>query len=267
MNEGWLNRSHPYLQAGYGEQDDLRHMDFVLMQFIAIGNELSLKLKPFEEVHNRLCKSLNAMIPALTHLQQAARIQDEPISMFSLFRDSLRSALRIAQHSGPSTMMMDGSLTMPDLISRVTDASLKLSKVADDYPIEQELHEFIQEFLPRYLLYDLNLTFELGDKSALIEPYQLSMKQIEGMDNLAGFGMMFRFPILAGALKLWSQTWLDQLSIQIGDAAEEILDELFEKISNELYMDSAHALLNFDKILPNWALELLPSDTMPLSGL
>ena len=48
---------------------------------------------------------------------------------------------------------------------------------------------------------------------------------------------------------------------------EEILDELFEKISNELYMDSAHALLNFDKTLPNWAIELLPSDTMPLSGL
>jgi len=267
VNEGWLNRSHPYLQTGYGEQDDLRHMDFVLMQFIAIGNELSLKLKPYEEVHNRLCESLNAMIPALTHLQQAARIQDEPISMFSLFRDSLRSALRIAQHSESSRIGMEGSLTMPELISKVTEASLNLSKAVDDYPIQQELHDFIQEFLPRYLLYDSYLTFEVGDKSALIEPYQLSMKQIDGMDNLAGFGLMFRLPILAGALKLWSQTWLDQLSTQIGDVADEILDELFEKISNELYVDSAHALLNFDKTLPAWAIELLPSDTMPLSGL
>lgn len=267
MNEGWLNRSHPYLQTGYGEQDDLRHMDFVLMQFIAIGNKLSLKLKPYEEVHNRLCKSLNAMIPALTHLQQAARIQDEPISMFSLFRDALRSALRIAQHSESSPIGMEGSLTMPELISKVTEASLNLSKAVDDYPIQQELHDFIQEFLPKYLLYDSYLTFEVGDKSALIEPYQLSMKQIDGMDNLAGFGLMFRLPILAGALKLWSHTWLDQLSTQIGDAADEILDELFEKISNELYVDSAHALLNFDKTLPAWAIELLPSDTMPLSNL
>ena len=152
MNEGWLNRSHPYLQTGYGEQDDLRHMDFVLMQFIAIGNKLSLKLKPYEEVHNRLIKSLNAMIPALTHLQQAARIQDEPISMFSLFRDALRSALRIAQHSESSNMSLEGSLTMPELISKVTEASLNLSKAVDDYPIQQELHDFIQEFLPKYLL-------------------------------------------------------------------------------------------------------------------
>ena len=121
MNEGWLNRSHPYLQTGYGEQDDLRHMDFVLMQFIAIGNELSLKLKPYQEVHNRLCESLNAMIPALTHCQQAAQISQEPISMLALFRDSLRSALRIAQYCEYSNGAED--IAMPDLISKVVESS------------------------------------------------------------------------------------------------------------------------------------------------
>ena len=265
VNEDWLNRSHPYLQNAYGEEDNLRHMDFVLMQFIAIGNELSLRLKPYKDVYERYCESLNAMIPALTHCQQAAQISQEPISMLALFRDSLRSALRIAQYCEYSNGAED--IAMPDLISKVVDSSIRLARGTTDYPIQQELHAFIEEFLPRYLLYDTNLAFELGDKTALIKPYQLSMKQIEGLDNITGLSMMFRFPILAGALRLWSRTWLDELPEHIGPDAEDILDQLFNKISEELYVDSAHALLNFDKELPEWALEILPSDTMPLSGL
>lgn len=265
LNMDWLNRSHPYLQEGYGEQDNLRHMDFVLMQFIAIGNELSLKLKPYEDVYEQYCESLNAMIPALTHCQQATQISDEPISMLALFRDALRSALRIAQHCCVSG---DGDcIAMPDLIEKVVASSKQLGRETKDYPIEQNLHKFIEEFLPRYLLYDSNLAFEIGEKSALVEPYQLSIKRFKGLDNIAGLSMVFRLPVLAGALRLWTQTWLDQLASHIGDDADDILDDLFEKISGELYVDSAHALLNFEKELPHWALTLLPSDTMPLSGL
>ena len=189
----WLNRNI-LTSRGYGEQDDLRHMDFVLMQFIAIGNELSLKLKPYDGVYEQYCESLNAMM-LIDALPTSGSDHEEPVGMLALFRDALRSALRIAQHCCVSG---DGDcIAMPDLIEKVVASSKRLGRETKDYPIEQNLHLFIEEFLPRYLLYDSNLAFEIGEKSALVEPYQLSMKQIKGLDNIAGLSMVFRLPVLA----------------------------------------------------------------------